>query len=53
MAVADINSLTKPLQSDLVGERGERDYEKPEEKDHFFKWLGQTDLAQGAKNNIS
>jgi hypothetical protein len=52
MAVADINSLTKPLQSDLVGERGERDYEKPEEKDHFFKWLGQTDLAQGAKNNL-
>lgn len=52
MAVADINSLIRPLQSDLVGERGERDYEKPEEKDHFFKWLGQTDLAQGAKNNL-
>ena len=49
MAVADINSLTKPLQSDLVGERGERDYEKPEEKDHFFKWLGTTELGQEAK----
>jgi len=52
MAVADINSLTKPLQSDFVGERGERNYKKPEEKDHFFKWLGKTDLAQGAKDNI-
>ena len=51
MAVADINSLIKPLQSDLVGERGERNYKKPEEKDHFFKWLGKTDLAQGAKDN--
>jgi len=52
MAVADINSLTKPLQSDLVGERGERDYEKPEEKDHFFKWLGTTELGQEAKKGI-
>lgn len=52
MAVADINSLTKPLQSDLVGERGERDYEKPEEKDHFFKWLGTTKLGQGTKEGI-
>ena len=52
MAVADINSLTRPLQSDLVGERGERDYEKPEEKDHFFKWLGTTNLGQGTKEGI-
>ena len=36
MAIKDIDDLTRPLQSDLVGERGEIDYEKPKEQDNIF-----------------
>ena len=56
--ITDIGFLTRPVRGDaggdLVGERGQtlgEGYKKPE-KDHFFKWLGQTNLAQGAKDNI-
>ena len=56
--ITDIGFLTRPIRGyakgDLVGERGQtlgEGYNKPE-KDHFFKWLGQTNLAQGAKDKV-
>jgi hypothetical protein len=42
MALTSINSLIRPLKSDLVGERGERDYKKPEEQDNIFKAIART-----------
>ena len=43
MALTSINSLIRPLKSDLVGERGERDYKKPEEQDNIFKAIARTE----------
>jgi len=42
MSLTSINSLIRPLKSDLVGERGERDYKKPEEQDNIFKAIART-----------
>jgi len=48
MALTSINSLIRPLKSDLVGERGERDYKKPEEQDNIFKAIARTEPFQKA-----
>ncbi len=48
MALTSINSLIRPLKSDLVGERGERDYKKPEEQDNIFKAIARTKPFQKA-----
>ena len=48
MAIKDIDDLTRPLQSDLVGERGEIDYEKPKEQDNIFKAIARTEPFQKA-----
>ena len=49
--MVDPNSRLAEFDKELVGQMQQPRTPEPEQ-DHFFKWLGRTDLAQGAKNKV-